>query len=90
MTDKQKQVPRGCGSRSEPVIRAFPNAGCGYSLGFCSIHPDVKRRDQPVRKIGVERRKGFQVVIAMTLSGLPDPPTIFSGAAMTTAPVGGS
>ena len=31
-----------------------------------------------------------QVVIAMTLRGLPDPPTIFSGAAMTTAPVGGS
>ena len=29
-------------------------------------------------------------VIAITRSGLPDPPTIFSGAAITIAPVGGS
>jgi hypothetical protein len=32
----------------------------------------------------------FYGVIAITLSGLPDPPTIFNGAAITTAPVGGS
>ena len=29
-------------------------------------------------------------VIAITLTGLPEPFTIFSGAAITTAPVGGS
>jgi hypothetical protein len=29
-------------------------------------------------------------VMAMTRRGLPEPPTIFSGAAMTMAPVGGS
>ena len=31
-----------------------------------------------------------QDTIAMTRKGLPEPPTIFSGAAMTIAPVGGS
>lgn len=31
-----------------------------------------------------------QGVMAMTRRGLPEPPTIFSGAAMTMAPVGGS
>jgi hypothetical protein len=29
-------------------------------------------------------------VMAMTRSGLPEPPTIFNGAAMTMAPIGGS
>jgi hypothetical protein len=32
----------------------------------------------------------LQGVMAMTRRGLPEPPTIFSGAAMTMAPVGGS
>jgi hypothetical protein len=31
-----------------------------------------------------------QGVMAMTRKGLPEPPAIFRGAAMTTAPVGGS
>jgi hypothetical protein len=34
--------------------------------------------------------EGIHGVIAMTRKGLPDPPTILSGAAMTIAPVGGS
>ena len=34
--------------------------------------------------------KAIYGVIAITRKGLPDPPTIFSGAAMTIAPVGGS
>ena len=33
---------------------------------------------------------GTQGVMAMTRKGLPEPPTIFRGAAMTMAPVGGS
>lgn len=35
-------------------------------------------------------RSAHQGVMAITRSGLPDPPTIFSGAAMTMAPVAGT
>ncbi len=44
----------------------------------------------PAAAVKVRRLAVFQGAMAMTLKGLPEPPTIFSGAATTMAPVGGS
>ena len=54
----------------------FPS--CAAKECFCHVAVDPTR-------LAV-----LQGVMAMTRRGLPEPPTIFSGAAMTMAPVGGS
>ena len=52
--------------------------------------PDTSRRDPTNRGKARRYKKTNYGVRAMTRRGLPEPFTIFSGAAMTTAPVGGS
>jgi hypothetical protein len=49
------------------------------------FHYRYPARTQPRPRLTV-----LHGVMAMTRSGLPEPPTIFNGAAITMAPVGGS
>ena len=56
----------------------------GLQPGFYAAETGIP--GQPQSRLPAE----FQGVMAMTRRGLPEPPTIFSGAAMTMAPVGGS
>jgi len=54
-------------------------------------HSEPKRQNcRFPRWLKPRKRAALQGVMAMTRKGLPEPPTIFSGAAMTMAPVGGS
>jgi hypothetical protein len=58
-----------------PKASFVTRGGCGLLAGAFVCWPSLT---------------ALQGVMAMTRSGLPEPPTIFSGAAMTMAPVGGS
>src|SRR5947199_10403513 len=59
--------------------------------GRCIVPLQIRGRDERPASEGQHYKSGPDYgVRAMTRRGLPEPPTILSGAAMTTAPVGGN
>jgi len=71
----QRSMASPRGGRDRSSIQ--PRRGSALGRGHLCLLPPAARRF-------------LQGVMAMTRRGLPEPPTIFSGAAMTMAPVGGS